>query len=371
MRTINACLVIMITILGFTTSFDFASIKEIQSLKQNSFAASLIETISLSLSSSKGNGVEDVQKMLGELQAQLENDQKNDDATFNAKNGEYDEHIKKLAQNIEKLAEEIAILAARILELEGLIAQAILNIQSFNERIGNLTQSIVDLDQKLEDDKKYYTTKAEGLQEVNVKLLLVNEKLSKMIGSASGVKVYSHINQTESEKRDIAYRKEQEALKTSFIQISKSIPLASNLVEMTLQADQKALKKLMGIINKFAEQCLEEKAEAERKLVEAVETHKQLKDQMLNEIELNKKAKAKQELNKQHYESEKAEKETQKKEKEDRKAALEREKEINEKLQQNLRLTYEKEKKDRAEEIAVVGTLIRIVQTRLLKKINI
>ena len=119
--------------------------------------------------------------MLGELQAQLENDQKNDDATFNAKNGEYDEHIKKLAENIEKLDEEIAILAARILELEGLIAQAILNIQSFNERIGNLTQSIVDLDQKLEDDKKYYTTKAEGLQEVNVKLLLVNEKLSKMI----------------------------------------------------------------------------------------------------------------------------------------------------------------------------------------------
>ena len=79
MRTINACLVIMITILGFTTSFDFASIKEIQSLKQNTFAASLIETISLSLASSKGNGVADVMKMLQELQGQLANDQQNDD----------------------------------------------------------------------------------------------------------------------------------------------------------------------------------------------------------------------------------------------------------------------------------------------------
>jgi len=78
MRSINVCLVIMITILGFTNSFDFASIKEIQSLKQNSFAASLIETISLSLASnSNKGGVDDVKKMLVDLQTQLTNDQKN------------------------------------------------------------------------------------------------------------------------------------------------------------------------------------------------------------------------------------------------------------------------------------------------------
>merc|ERR1712222_226758 len=153
MRSINVCLVIMITILGMTNSFDFASIKEIQSLKQNSFAASLIETISLSLASNKGSGVDDVKKMLVDLQAQLNNDQKNDDTTFKNKNAEYDAHIKKLAEAIEKLVNEIAQLAARIEELEGLIAQAELNIISFTE-IGNLTQSIVDLDQKLEDDTK-------------------------------------------------------------------------------------------------------------------------------------------------------------------------------------------------------------------------
>merc|ERR1712032_33864 len=192
-RTINACLVIMITILGFTNSFDFASIKEIQSLKQNSFAASLIETISLSLASNKGSGVDDVKKMLVDLQAQLNNDQKNDDITFKNKNAEYDAHIKKLAAAIEVLVNEIAALAARIEELEGLIAQAELNIISFTERIGNPTQSIVDLDQKLEDDTKYYTSKATGLGQLNVKLLLVNEKLGKMIGSASGTNIAGHI----------------------------------------------------------------------------------------------------------------------------------------------------------------------------------
>jgi len=365
MRTINACLVIMITILGFTNSFDFASIKEIQSLKQNSFAASLIETISLSLASNKGSGVDDVKKMLVDLQAQLNNDQKNDDTTFKNKNAEYDAHIKKLADAIEKLVNEIAQLAARIEELEGLIAQAELNIISFTERIGNLTQSIIDLDQKLEDDTKYYTSKADGLATLNAKLLLVNEKLGKMIGSSSGTNIAGHIAQTESEKRDIAYRK---AHPTSFIQLSKSIPLAVNeLVGSFIQADQAALHKLMGIIAKFAQQALDEKAEAEEKLKEAIETHAQLKKQMQEEIVLNKKSRAKQIKNKKAYETEKAEKEKEKKEKEDRKEALEKEKAINEKLQKSLSDTYEKEKKDRAEEISVVGTLIHIVQTRLTK----
>ena len=364
MRSINACLVIMITILGITNSFDFASIKEIQSLKQNSFAASLIETISLSLASNKGSGVDDVKKMLVDLQAQLNNDQKTDDVTFTNKNAAYDAHIKKLAEAIEVLVGEIAVLTARIEELEGLIAQAELNIISFTERIGNLTQSIVDLDAKLVEDTKYYTDKATGLQELNVKLLLVNEKLGKMIGSSSGKNEASHIARTESEKRDIAYRK---AHATSFIQLSKTIPLASDLVESFLQADQAALHKLMGIISKFAQEALDNKAEAEQKLVEAKETHAELHKQMVDEIALNKKSRTKQIANKKHYESEKAEKEEEKKEKEDRMAALEKEKAINEKLQKALVDTYNKEKADRAEEIKVVGILIHIVETRLTK----
>lgn len=368
MRTINAFLVIMMTILGFTNSFDFASLREIQSLKQNSFASSLIETISLSLTSSKGEGVEDVIKMLGDLRNQLNGDQKTDDDTFSAKNAEFDAHIKKLSEEIATLTAEIAALQARIEQLEKLIAQAEINIRSFEDRIGNLTQTLVDLAQKLEDDTTYYTKKANGLADLNAKLLIVNEKLAKLIGSASGVQVFDHIEKTESEKRDIAFREEAaKAAQTSFIQLSKSLPIAPELLQLTLQADQKALQRLMQIITKFANQALDEKAEAEKKLQEAKETYEILKKSMEEEIELNKQAKAKQEENKRSYESEKAAKETEKAEKEARKEALEKEKAINEKLQNSLRQTYEKEKRDRAEETRVVGILMNIVEKRLMK----
>merc|ERR1712222_176249 len=69
----------------------------------------------------------------------------------------------------------------------GLIAQAKINIQSFTDRIDNLKQSIVDIDAKLKEDTKYYTTRAAGLQEVHDKLLVVNERLGEMVGSVSGV----------------------------------------------------------------------------------------------------------------------------------------------------------------------------------------
>ena len=370
MRSINVCLVIMITILGITNSFDFASIKEIQSLKQNSFAASLIETISLSLASGKG-GVDDVKKMLVDLQSQLNNDQKTDDATFAAKDAEYTKHIEKLAAAIATLVEEIAALAARIEELEGLIATAKENIASFTERIANLKQSIVDIDQKLVDDTEYYNKRAADQLKVNQALLLVNTRLGEMIGSSSAVGIKSHIAKTESEKRDIAYRKAPPAAPaaTSFIQLSKSIPSASALIQMgaTLQADQAALVKLMAIITKFANKALEEKAAAEEKLAEAVETHAALKKQMQEEIVANVASRKKQQKNLKDYETEKAEKEEEKKEKEDRMAALIKEKTINEKLQKSLSDTYQKEKKDRADEISVVGTLIHIVETRLSK----
>jgi hypothetical protein len=365
MRTINACLVIMITILGFTNSFDFASITEIQSLKQNSFASSLIETISLSLAADKQNGVIDVLKMLQDLQIQLGNDQRNDDNTFNVKNAQYTAHIKKLDAAIERLRIEIAALTARILVLDGLIVQARKNIKSFTARIVNLKRALIELDNKLVEDTKYYTNRAAALAQVNVKLLSVNARLGKMIGSVSGQNVASHINQTASEKRDIAYAKA--SLKKSFIQISKESPLETNLVEMFLQADQRALKKLMTIINKFAEDCLVQKARAERKLVEAKETHKTLTRTMNNEIALNIASRARQIANEKAYVNERIQKKQLRREKEERKAALEKERGINLKLQQNLLDTYQREKADRAEEIRVVGILVGIVQTRLMR----
>merc|ERR1712210_447671 len=94
--------------------------------------------------------------------------------------------------------------------------------------------------------------------------------------------------------------------------------------------------------------------------------HKELRAQMVEEIRLNKVSRAKQQKNLQDYEAEKSAKEQEKKEKE-RRDALIQERKLNVNLQNQLKDTYEKEKKDRAEEIGVVGILINIVQKRLVK----
>jgi len=364
---INACLVILVITIGLSKSIDFASIKEIQQLKQNSFASSLIETISLTLSSNKGDDANDVLTMLGNLKKQLQDDQVSDDNLFNAKNAEFDDHIKKLDDEIQILSNAIEVLTARIAELTNLIAQAVANIQDFTNRITTLEMRIKELNETHVKDLEYYNNKVDNLAKLHPKLLSVVDTLKRMVGSVSGVDIYSHINKTDSELRDIQWREEQ--AKKSFLQIRHEIPEEySNLLEMTVQADQKALNKLIEIINKIAEDTLAEKARVEAYIVEIINTYNELIKQMNDEIDANTEARKRQEENKSKYESEKSEKEQEKASKEERREALRKEREINVNLQTTLRNTYNKEKADRSEEIRVVDILTGIVEKRLVRR---
>lgn len=367
MRTINVCLIIMTLTIGLTTSIDFASLHEIQSLKQNSFASSLIETISLSLSATKGEDATEVLNMLNNLKEQLKSDQAADDKVFQAKNVEFDEHIKKLNEEINKLALEIKALEARITELTNLILKAKENIQEFEKRITGLTRNLAEMKETFESDKKYYEEKIAGLKVLLSKLGDVVAKLKEMVGSVSGVNKYDHIQATEAEKRDMEWSAQN--AKKSFLQIKKALPEEyANLMELTLNADQGALNKLIEILNKIANEVEKEIKTKEQYLVDMENTYKDLKAQMEAEIELNKEAKAKQESNKLAYENEKGEKEKQKADKEARKTALENERDININLQQQLKTTHDKEQQDRTKEIEIVNVLIGIVEKRLVKK---
>ena len=170
MRTINVCLIILTLTIGLSNSIDFASLKEIQSLKQNSFASSLIETISLSLSAQKSDDGTEVLKMLNNLKEQLRSDQTSDDKVYDTKYSEFEEHIKKLSQEITKLSNEITSLESRIAELVSLIQNATINIKSFEGRIVNLTTSLSQMKDIFDSDKKYYTGKIAGLKVMKVKL---------------------------------------------------------------------------------------------------------------------------------------------------------------------------------------------------------
>lgn len=363
MRTINACLVILLLTIGLSKSFDFASLHEIQSLKQNSFASSLIETISLSLSNSQGEGAAEVLKMLGELRVQLENDQVNDDKTFKAKNEEFESHINKLSEEIAALDNAIKALEARITELSNLIAKAKENIKSFEDRISNLVRLGDEMKQTFESDSKYYSEKITGLRSMEEIMINVIKKLKEMVGSISGEGKYDHINATEAEKRDMAWK----AAQKSFLQIKKQIPVQyANLLEMTLNADQGALNKLIEILEKITEEIRAEIKNKVQYLENLKNTFNELQQQITDEIKANTDAKTKQESNKTAYENEKGEKEREKADKEARKAALENEKKINLDLQAQLKSTHEKEKQDRSKEIEIVNVLVGIVQKRLV-----
>lgn len=367
MRTINVCLIIMTITIGLTTSLDFASLNEIQSLKQNSFASSLIETISLSLSASKGDDATEVLNMLNNLKEQLKSDQASDDKVFQTKNAEFDEHIKKLSEEIEKLSLEIRTLEARITELSNLIFKATQNIQAFDARITSLTKTLIEMKDTFEAEKKYYQGKIESLKVLKTKLSEVIAKLGEMVGSVSGVNKYSHINATESEKRDIEWSAQN--VKKSFLQIKKALPEEyANLMELTLNADQGALNKLIQILTNISQEVEKEIALKEKYLVDMENTYNELKAQMESEVELNKVSKAKQEANKIAYENEKGEKEKEKADKEARKAALENERKINLNLQEQLKNTHDKEQQERNKEIEIVDVLVGIVQKRLVKK---
>lgn len=256
---------------------------------------------------------------------------------------------------------------ARITELSNLIFKAKENIQAFNNRITSLTKTLAEMKETFESDKKFYQGKIESLKVLKSKLLEVVAKLREMVGSVSGVNKYSHINATESERRDMEWSAQN--AKKSFLQIKKVLPEEyANLMEMTLNADQGALNKLIDILTTISQEVDKEITLKEKYLVDMENTYNELRTQMESEVELNRASKAKQEANKLAYENEKGEKEKEKADKEARKAALENERTINLNLQQQLKNTHEKEQQDRNKEIEIVDVLVGIVQKRLVRK---
>merc|ERR1712032_1342740 len=361
----------------------FSSLKEVQALKTTVFGSNLIETISMTFQNdARANAGKEVLAQLNELKAQLNGDQKADDALFNKKDAAFTAHIENLAKEIQKLTDEIAALEAEIDRLALLIETATQNIHSFEERIKNLGE----LEQMADDNKNdnlYYNEKIEDLGKLYTAFTQIIEKISLMKGSSSGVNKYAHINATESELRDIAYRKahpsfaeteSKEKKFMSFLQVTNqnkestkmALKLAkkltnTNLMELNLEADQAALMKLIGILTRIQDKTLVKKSNTIEHLRNINEKYQELKKTVEEEIVANKASLKKQTENRAKYIEEK-----QKANKEARRALLIKEKAINEKLQEELVATHKKEAAARAEELNVVNILERIVEKRLI-----
>lgn len=392
MKQLNVCLIIFIAIFASTSkAFQFSSLLEVQELKSTLFGSNLIETIALTFQSpeDKASSAKEVLKMLEELRSQLQSDQNSDSETFETKQKSFDSHIDKLAKEISLLTERIEFLIKEIERLSNLIVQSDKNIASFKARIENLKALVIELDQANVADNKYYNQKIKELQSLYNAFTTILEKLDRLTGSVSTVNVPTHVNLTDSEKRDLEWREKNANVTSnldapaakSFLQLelesesSEAAMLAmqlskqyNNFLETTLNADQGALKKLMGILNNIQEEVLAQKTNAQKHLDDINAKYKEMKTETENEIALNEAALVKQTENKNKYIAEKAQNTEEKENKEKRRELLKNEKSINEDLRSKLKGTYEKEKFERTAELEVVSKLIKIVENRLVNK---
>ena len=387
MNSLNVFLLLSIVLISNANSFQFSSLKEVQALKTTVFGSNLIETISMTFQNdARANAGKEVLAQLNELKAQLNGDQANDADLFNKKDGAFTEHIANLAKEIQTLTEEIEKLEAEIARLALLIETATQNIASFEERIENLGELLENMADANKSDNVYYNEKIEDLGKLYGAFTQIITKIGLLKGSSSGVNKYAHINATESELRDIAYRKahptpafaeKAEKKFMSFLQVTNqnkestkmALKLAkqyTNFLENTLEADQAALMKLIGILSRIQDETLIKKANTIEHLSNINAKYAEMKAHTEEEIVANKAYLKKQIANRAQYIEEKQKAEEEKANKEARKALLIKEKAINEKLQVDLRETHKKESAGRQEELNVVNLLEGIVERRLI-----
>jgi hypothetical protein len=390
MKQLNVCLIIILALFASTSkAFQFSSLLEVQELKSTLFGSNLVETIALTFQSptDKAASAKEVLKMLEELLAQLQTDQTSDTATFETKIAAFYAHIAKLAQEISQLTEQIEFLKNEIERLSDLISTADINIVSFKARIENLKSLVSEMEAANINDNKYYNQKIAQLQSLYNAFTTLLEKLDRLTGSVSSVNVPTHVNLTESEKRDVEWRSQNPNVTSkldavivkSFLQLesetSESAMLAmqlsqqyDNFLETTLNADQGALRKLVGILSAIQEEVLGQKTAAQKHLDDINASYKEMRKEADAEIALNDAALAKQTENRAKYVTEKEQKTEEKASKEKRRELLKNEKTINEDLREKLKATYEKEKIERTAELEIVQKLVKIVENRLVNR---
>merc|ERR1712032_1692927 len=295
---------------------------------------------------------------------------------FNKKQTAFVEHIAALTKEIKELTEEIIRLTAEILRLTNLIKVANENIASFRERIENLNNLLSDMAAANKADNEYYNQKIADLGRLYNAFTQIIARLNELKGSSSGKGIYSHIAQTESEKRDIEYRKthpnafvekKEDKKFLSFLQVAEKAGSTKEIVQLAkkatkfiqtgvmLEADQAALAKLVGILAGIQDETLVKKANTVEHLNNINAKYAELKAQAEEEVKQNEASLKAQIANRDRYV-------------EERRALLVQEKAMNIKLLGELRETHANEKAARAEEAKVVDLLVGIVERRLLGK---
>jgi Txe/YoeB family toxin of Txe-Axe toxin-antitoxin module len=240
MRFTNTFLLVALLTFSYTNSFEFASLSEINEIKSTPYGKSLVETISLALEQ-KGN-VDEVQKLLNDLLFKLNKDQTADTAWWNKENARLKAKINRLAQEIEKLRREILQALAEKAKYEKLRDQAAANLVQYKQQLADNIRTLDDNEKRRAEDAKDFLRSQSEHTDVTNAISAVLKELNKLIGSVSGKGIPQHVRVGDEEKRD---------LKNSFLQISQDEAEVQAFIELATSADQSAVKKLIGHLNKL------------------------------------------------------------------------------------------------------------------------
>jgi hypothetical protein len=359
MRPYN--LLLIIALISYSNCFEFTNLLEVKELRKSSYGNSLVETISLTLQNS-GN-IEEVEKLLNDLEFKLHEDQRQADKEWEKKKAELEQKIQELKEKIEELRIQIVDAEKRLEELKQLIKKSEENISQYNSQHAENIAALEQLAKnRAADEEEYRRSVQEHDDLLNAIEQVINE-LTKLAGSISGQAKPDHVEEIEAETRD------REALKnqvyTSFLQVTKNEREALAFAQIASKADHNALQKLINLLLDLADATKTSRNADEEHEAKSQAANTQLYA-TLNEDNKNLvKLLEDQKSNLEKYENEAAQKTQElldlKAEKDRKEHELqETEQELKDRMKQ-----YEADKAERNNEITVIQRLKKVVETRL------
>jgi hypothetical protein len=244
MKITNILLIFALFLISNATKvqYEFASLADISEISKTSYGKSLLETVSLTLSSGDGD-ISQVQKLLDDLLFKLNRDQQADDVAWAKENARLLAKIARLTKEIEVLRKEILALKAERTKYEKLVDRVLANLKQYHQQLAQNRKQATDLTAtRALDAADYRRSQNEHMDIINA-LTEVIKELHNLDGSVSGHGRPTHVGEIDEEKRD--------RLNKSFLEITKDDQEAALFIQMATDADQKSLRKLIRLLEKL------------------------------------------------------------------------------------------------------------------------
>jgi len=363
MRSKNVILFIALLAVS-TYSFDLSAFVELGEIKNNPIGKSLIETIQMSLEKTQGGKIENIEALLNDLIVKLISDQKAADIAWGKEKARLDNKIRDLQLEISKLQAEIAALRKKRASYKVRRAKAIANIVQYEAQKAADTNALNSLTLRRKQDKANYRASVRDHAAVIGAIEQVVASLVKLRGSISGIGKPKHVKGVSQEKRDAAWRGR---MKKSFLEIVGDDVEASAFAELATEADQDALERLIALLNRIAQNVKKSLADDEAYEKESRSTYKRLKTALEKDVSILNAALVKQRANLEKYKKKINELTVTIKIRRDLLRTRKTELKNTRRERQQKENAYNRDKKKREEEKAIIRKLQKIVKDRLAR----